>query len=264
MPFHSKKLIAVAAAFGVALGGGAIATAQSTSADRPARTDRAPLSADAAAKVKAAALERVPGATVDRTEAGGPYGTPYHAHITTTNGTKQVVLVDGQFRATAVQADQGRGGRGGPGGRHGGRGMDTATLAKALGVTEARLTAALQAVRPAKDAARGDRHADEIAAIARSLGESDAAVKAVFDAVHDQGGRGPRGDDAALVAALVKQFSVTQAKAQAAVDAAEAAHRAGHEDRHAAMAAALAKELGLGTAKVQAALDAVRPARPAR
>ena len=61
-----------------------------------------------AAKVKAAALAKVPGATVLRTEAGGPYGTPYHAHIKTSGGKLQVVLVDASFNATAVQADQGR------------------------------------------------------------------------------------------------------------------------------------------------------------
>ena len=65
-----------------------------------------------AAKVKAAALDKVPGATVLRTEAGGPYGSAYHAHIKTSDGTLKVVLVNSSFKATAVQADQGRGGRG--------------------------------------------------------------------------------------------------------------------------------------------------------
>jgi hypothetical protein len=75
--------------------------------------------------VKAAALARVPGATVLRTEAGGPYATAYHAHIQKEDGTRQVVLVNRAFEATAVQADQGRGGlRWGrdDGDRHGGRG----------------------------------------------------------------------------------------------------------------------------------------------
>ena len=44
-----------------------------------------------------------------RTEAGGPYGTAYHAHIKTSDGTLKVVLVNSSFEATAVQADQGRG-----------------------------------------------------------------------------------------------------------------------------------------------------------
>jgi len=125
-----KSAVTVAALGAFALGGAALANARDTttssasstatgsSQTRPAR-DRQPLSSDAAAKVKAAALAKVPGATVLETEAGGPYGTPYHAHIKTSAGKAEVVLVDASFNATAVQADQGRGGRGhgGPGGR---------------------------------------------------------------------------------------------------------------------------------------------------
>ena len=79
-----------------------------------ARPQREALADDVAAKVKAAALEKVPGATVLRTEAGGPYGTPYHAHIRTADGTAKVVLVDSSFEATAVQSDRGRRGRARP------------------------------------------------------------------------------------------------------------------------------------------------------
>jgi hypothetical protein len=81
---------------------------------------RQALSSDVAAKVKAAALAKVPGATVLRTEAGAPYGTPYHAHVRTSDATLEVVLIDSSFKATAVQADR-RGGWGGPG-RRGGQG----------------------------------------------------------------------------------------------------------------------------------------------
>ena len=81
-----RKIAMTLAALGaLGLGGAAIAGAAdngtssgstSTTADssRPAqaRQPRDPLSADVAAKVKAAALAKVPGATVVRTEAGGP------------------------------------------------------------------------------------------------------------------------------------------------------------------------------------------------
>src|SRR3954467_10369586 len=123
-----KSAVTVAALAAFALGGSALANARdntttsgsttapsSSQTQRPGR-DRQPLSSDAAAKVKAAALQKVPGATVLETEAGAPYGTPYPAHIKTSDGTLQVVLVDASFKATAVQADQ-RGGHGGPGGR---------------------------------------------------------------------------------------------------------------------------------------------------
>src|SRR3954453_14325268 len=119
-----KTAVTVGAVGALGLGGAAIAgaaynTTSSSAGTNPAQTrpQREALSSDVAAKVKAAALAKVPGATVVRTEAGGPYGTPYHAHIKTSDGKLEVVLVDSSFTATAVQADQGRAGKG-----HGGRG----------------------------------------------------------------------------------------------------------------------------------------------
>src|SRR4051812_5660381 len=114
-----KAALAVAALGALGLGGAAIADA-TTAAKPPAagRPQREALSADVAAKVKAAALAKVPGATVLRTEAGGPDNSAYHAHIKTSDGTLKVVLVDASFNATQVVADQGRGGPGGRG--HGG------------------------------------------------------------------------------------------------------------------------------------------------
>jgi hypothetical protein len=156
-----KSAVTMAALAALGLGGAAIAGAAddsssssgaASSPSRPARMDPPALSSAVAAKVKAAALAEVPGATVLRTEAGGPYGTPYHAHIRTSDGAPKVVLVDSSpgwpgcsracgrsrghaarravrgrprrrrpFTATAVQADPGRGFRGGRG-RHGGPG----------------------------------------------------------------------------------------------------------------------------------------------
>jgi hypothetical protein len=126
-----KSAAAVAALGALGLGGATIAgAADSTSSSSGTATSQAPqgrpqreaLSSDVAAKVKAAALDKAPGATVLRTEAGGPYGSAYHAHIRTSDGTSKVVLVNSSFQATAVQADQrprgrGPGGRSGPGGR---------------------------------------------------------------------------------------------------------------------------------------------------
>jgi hypothetical protein len=128
-----RSALTVGALGALGLGGAAVAGATGTTgstATPQARQDprqREELSSDVAAKVKAAALTKVPGATVLRTEAGGPYTSAYHAHIKTSDGTLKVVLVDSSFQATAVQADQGRGpgGRGGRG--HGGpRGNETA------------------------------------------------------------------------------------------------------------------------------------------
>jgi len=144
-----RSAVTVAALGALGLGGAAIAgaadetkspgssdSATRSSENRPAREA---LSSDVAAKVKAAALAKVPGATVLRTEAGGPYDSPYHAHIKTSDGTRKVVLVDASFEATAVEAERARGGRGkgGPG-RPGGGGETALT-----GATKEKVEAAV-------------------------------------------------------------------------------------------------------------------------
>jgi len=140
-----KAAVTVAALGAFGLGGAAIAGAADTNSTSTATQQprqRAALSSDVAAKVKAAALAKVPGATVLRTEAGGPYGTPYHAHVKTSAGKLQVVFVDASFNATAVQDDQGRAGR--QGGRgHGGAGETALT-----GDTKTKVEAAVQGKYP--------------------------------------------------------------------------------------------------------------------
>jgi hypothetical protein len=141
-----KSAAAVVAVGALGLGGSAIAGAAGTAtptATKPpqARPQREALSGSVAAKVKAAALAKLPGATVLRTEAGGPYGSAYHAHVKTSAGAEKVVLVNASFKATSVQADRGpRGGRG-PGG-HGGRGPGETPL---TGTTKAKVEAAVRA-----------------------------------------------------------------------------------------------------------------------
>jgi uncharacterized membrane protein YkoI len=163
----AKVAAGVAALVAFALGGAALAgaadkspstpaaTGTTTQGTRLARPPQQELSSDVAAKVKAAALKKVPGATVLRTEAGGPYGTAYHAHIRTSDGTEQVVLVNADFEATAVQADPGRGpgrghGRGGPGGG------ETALT----GDTKAKVEAAVLAKYPGATIVRTETKAD--------------------------------------------------------------------------------------------------------
>src|SRR5215217_8163269 len=137
----SRNIVAtVAALAALALGGAALAGAadktssgtsssgSNSSQSRAPRPPREALSSAVRAKIKAAALDKVPGATVVRTEAGGPYGTPYHAHIRTSGGARKVVLVNASFAATAVQADRGRGGSGRDGHGRGGPGRRETTL----------------------------------------------------------------------------------------------------------------------------------------
>src|SRR4051794_32691637 len=120
-----KTAMTVAALGALGLGGAAIAGAADNPSSSPGtsssqtRERRAALSSDVAAKVKAAALAKVPGATVLETESGGPYNSAYHAHVKTSDGTAKVVLVNASFQATDVVAEQARGGkdRGGHGAR---------------------------------------------------------------------------------------------------------------------------------------------------
>ncbi len=67
-----------------------------------ARQDETPLTGDAAAKAKAAALAKVPGATVDKVEKDAD-GDVYEAHITKPDGTKATVKMDANFNVTKVE-----------------------------------------------------------------------------------------------------------------------------------------------------------------
>jgi len=156
-----KTAVAIVALAALALGGAAIAGAAgktSSGSSSSQSRQREALSSDVAAKVKAAALDKVPGATVLRTEAGGPYSTAYHAHIKTSDGTLKVVLVNASFEATAVQADQGRGGRGKGG--HGGRGHGETAL---TGDTKDKVEAAVKAEYPGATVVRTETNGDSAA-----------------------------------------------------------------------------------------------------
>ena len=181
-----KTAATLAALFALALGGTALAGAADspstpTTATGTPRAPREPLSSEIATKVKGAALKKVAGATVLRTEAGGPYATAYHAHIRTSGGTLQVVLVDAQFEATAVQADNRRGGPG----RGPGRGPGETAL---TGDTKTKVEAAVKAKYPGATIKRtetnGDGTAPYEAHITTSAGaELEVHVSASFDVV---------------------------------------------------------------------------------
>jgi hypothetical protein len=132
----AKGLVAVAAVGALALGGSALAGAagqttttqgstagQGYGAQGPPSGGSAPdpskgghvgangqretlLTGDTAAKVKAAALAKVPGATVERVETDVDHGSPYEAHLRKSDGTELEVLVDKSFAVTAVNTMQ--------------------------------------------------------------------------------------------------------------------------------------------------------------
>ena len=152
-----KTLTAIATVSALAGGGAALAGAATNGgSSKPSSTRPHPaaLTGDTADKVKAAALEKVPGATVLRLEAGGPDGSTYHAHVRKADGTEVTVLVNASFEATSVQTrpaggpggpgHRGPGGPGGPDGRgHGGPGGPGGHADEALtGDTAAKVKAA--------------------------------------------------------------------------------------------------------------------------
>jgi hypothetical protein len=117
-------LIAMALLAAVAVGASAIAgfasngdssstsstttpTAPSWSGGGPGSPGRHPgetaLTGDTAEKVRTAALDKVPGATVLRVETDAE-GSPYEAHIRKSDGSIVTVKVDKQFTATDVQS----------------------------------------------------------------------------------------------------------------------------------------------------------------
>jgi len=173
MPTKFRKLAAsIAALAALALGGAAIAGAAdkpSTSKPPDGRPQRDALSGATAAKVKAAALAKVPGATVLRTEAGGPYGSAYHAHIRTSSGAERVVLVNASFKATSVEADRGRGGKG-PGGHGGGPGRGEKAL---TGDTKTKVEAAVKAKYPGATIVRTETNGDSAAPYESHIKTSD-------------------------------------------------------------------------------------------
>jgi uncharacterized membrane protein YkoI len=125
----SRTATTVAALGALALGGSAIAGAATSSnststppsqgsaasapAGKPAgrhvgangKQEQA-LDAATGAKVKAAALAKVPGATVERVETDVDHGSPYEAHLVKSDGTHLEVLVNDSFAVTAVNTMQ--------------------------------------------------------------------------------------------------------------------------------------------------------------
>jgi hypothetical protein len=264
MPNIKTRTTAAVLAVGLSLGGAAYATAasQSGSSAAPANPNEQALTGDSAEKVKAAALAKLPGATILRVETDE--GGVYEAHVRKPDGTEAEVHIDKDFAVTSVDTrpagGRGHGGPGGPGGGH----VDTTALATSLGVTEAELQAALDKVRPA-NGDRDDQRTARTAAIAKALGQSTADVQAVLDAnrpdppaAGSMTQRPAKPDESALAKALAAKFGISQDKAQAALDAAHG----DKGDRGDELAAALAKEFGLDATKVKSALEAQRPVHP--
>jgi hypothetical protein len=122
-------LVSLAVAFGVAFGSYGIASAATGSSTtttttttatpstaRPAappgasasnpwgnqRSDETLLAGDALAKVKAIALDKVPGATIVRVETDADGNAAYEAHVVKSDGTPATVYVNKDFNFVSV------------------------------------------------------------------------------------------------------------------------------------------------------------------
>jgi hypothetical protein len=60
------------------------------------------LTGDTAAKVKAAALAKEPGATIERVETNVDTSAPYEAHMTKSDGSQIIVYVSSNFTVTGT------------------------------------------------------------------------------------------------------------------------------------------------------------------
>jgi uncharacterized membrane protein YkoI len=107
------------------------------------------LTGTTATKVRAAALAKVPGATVERLEKDSD-GAVYEAHLLKSDGSRVTVKLDASFTVTGVET-------GGPGGRgHGGRDGEVALT----GAKAAKAKAAALAKLPGATVVRVETDAD--------------------------------------------------------------------------------------------------------
>src|SRR3954452_15044533 len=164
--------------------------------------------------------------------------------------------------STTASSAQQSGRHFGPGpGRPGGPARDLSGLAGRLGVSEAKLRAALEDLRPDR---RDDREGAVAKALAGALGLSTDKVQAALEKLHGQ--RKLKRDDRradgrdAFAQALATKLGVSVGKVRAGLEAVRPDRRgAGPPDL-----GTLAQKIGVSEARLRAALDDVRPGERGR
>ncbi len=68
------------------------------------RSDETLLTGDAASKVSAAALAKVPGGTIERVETDADGNAKYEAHMTKADGSRVTVYVNADFDVVSVES----------------------------------------------------------------------------------------------------------------------------------------------------------------
>src|SRR5215218_2870088 len=136
-----------------------------------------------------------------------------------------------------------------------GPGHDLSDAAARLGVTEAKLRAALEDLRPDR---RDDRHADLAAALAKELGLSTAKVQTALEKQHGErkldrdDRRADRRDEFAQ--ALARKLGVAESKVRSALEATRPdGRRGGRPDL-----GVLATAIGVSQAKLTTAFENIR------
>jgi hypothetical protein len=115
----------LSAAAVVAAGAGAAAANNGRPGPGGQRSDETPLTGDTLSKVTAAALAKVPGATVIRAETDADGHAKYEAHLRTSDGKQVTVYVNESFAVVSVENGPG----GGPKPANGGAGKHAGHLA---------------------------------------------------------------------------------------------------------------------------------------
>jgi hypothetical protein len=114
----ARAVVFAAIALGVAAGSYGVASAASGSSSKtpsaaapsaqrpwgPQRSDETLLTGDAASKVRALALAKVPGATIVRVETDADGHAAYEAHMVKADGSPVTVYVNKQFEVVSVEA----------------------------------------------------------------------------------------------------------------------------------------------------------------
>ncbi|HMI99608.1 MAG TPA: hypothetical protein VK488_07240 [Gaiellaceae bacterium] len=85
-------------------GSGAIASGRAPAGLPPQRADETPLTGNALAQVRAAALAKVSGGTIDRVETDADGNAAYEAHMTKADGSRVTVYVNKSFDVVSVKS----------------------------------------------------------------------------------------------------------------------------------------------------------------
>ena len=143
---------------------------------RGPRAGETALTGDTLAKVTAAAVAKVPGATVDRAETDADGNAKYEAHMTKADGSHVTVYVNEAFAAVSVETAP-RGPHGGRG--HGPRGPRAGETAL-TGDTLAKVTAAAVAKVPGATVDRAETDADGNAKYEAHMTKADGSHVTVY------------------------------------------------------------------------------------